>query len=149
MKTRIPPLLIVLLLGGLMLAADRYLQGHFEFPGREWLGVILVVIGIFLTGLGVHRFRAADTTVDPRYPEKAGALVTTGIYRHTRNPMYLGFAAVLLGWTFFLGSAPAFAALPIFVLYMNAFQIAGEEAALEKRFGKAFEEYRARVRRWI
>lgn len=149
MKTKVPPLVILVILGGFMLAADRFAPGRFDFQGREWVGVLFVTIGILLTGLGVQRFRASATTVDPRRPGEASALVTSGVYRFTRNPMYLGFASVLVGWAFYLGTALGFLAMPLFVLWMNLFQIAGEETALERRFGKAYAEYRGRVRRWI
>lgn len=149
MKLRIPPLLIVLVLGAGMLYADRFLSGHFDFPGRPWAAYALVGFGILLTILGVGCFRAAGTTVDPLHPEQASSLVTGGVYGLTRNPMYLGFAAVMLGWTLYLGSYYGLPALALYVLYMNRFQIAPEEAALGRRFGAAYESYRKRVRRWI
>lgn len=150
LKLKIPPVLILIFLGGLMLAVERLpMMGHFDFPGRPWVAVIFVMVGIILVGSGVNSFRAADTTVDPLHPDRSSALVTTGLYALSRNPMYLGMAMILAGWSFFLGAWAAFLALPLFVLYMNRFQIAGEEKFLEERFGKAFRDYRARVRRWI
>ena len=82
-------------------------------------------------------------------PETASALVVAGIYRHTRNPMYVGFGLVLVGWGIFLGNALAFIFLPAFVLHMNRFQIRPEERALAKIFGPEFAAYQSRVRRWF
>jgi protein-S-isoprenylcysteine O-methyltransferase Ste14 len=73
----------------------------------------------------------------------------SGIYRLTRNPMYLGFLSVLFAWAIFLSNALAFVFLPVFVLYMNRFQIKPEEKALRALFGPQFVMYTARVRRWL
>ena len=72
-----------------------------------------------------------------------------GIYKHTRNPMYLGFLLLLLGWATFLSNLAPFALLPAFVLYMNYFQIRPEERALDSLFAQEYQAYRARVRRWV
>ncbi|WP_422879670.1 methyltransferase family protein [Noviherbaspirillum cavernae] len=94
-------------------------------------------------------FRRASTTVNPVSPGAATSLVSAGIYAFTRNPMYLGFLLGLSGWAVYLSNAAAFLALPFFVLYLNRFQIAPEERALQTLFGGEFSAYRGRVRRWI
>jgi len=71
------------------------------------------------------------------------------IYQYSRNPMYLGFAIILAAWALALGSPLTLLGVVAFVLYMNRFQIAPEEWALEALFGESFVRYRARVRRWI
>jgi protein-S-isoprenylcysteine O-methyltransferase Ste14 len=97
----------------------------------------------------VWSFRNAETTINPMKPESSSALVASGIYRWTRNPMYLGLLWILLGWGIYLSNAPAYLVLPGFVLYMNRFQIEPEERALTRIFGPAFAAYRAHVRKWI
>jgi len=82
-------------------------------------------------------------------PQSASALVVSGIYRFTRNPMYVGFLFVLLGWAVWLSNGLSFLFLPAFVLYMNRFQIQPEERALHARFGQEFVAYTSRVRRWL
>jgi protein-S-isoprenylcysteine O-methyltransferase Ste14 len=82
-------------------------------------------------------------------PGSASVLVDGGIYRLTRNPMYLGFLVVLLGWAIFLSKLVALLPLPAFIFYMNRFQIQPEEKALAARFGQTFIAYKARVRRWL
>lgn len=115
------------------------------------------VVGACTAGLmlGVARLPVAVATgalgilIDLAGLSKASALVTGGVYRWTRNPMYLGMAALLLAWGFWLANAGALAVISLFIAYLNRFQIAPEERALEARFGDEFTAYRARVRRWI
>ena len=121
---------------------------HFEVPAHNWLAIVLVSVG-FLTGIsGVVTFRRAKTTVDPTKP-RASSLVTWGVYAISRNPMYLGGLIMLLGWAVFLSNALAFLFLPVYVLYINRFQIAPEERALKSLFGETYVAYQARARRWL
>jgi len=121
---------------------------HFDLPAHRWLAGVLVSTG-FLTGIsGVVTFLKAKTTVDPTKP-RASSLVTWGVYAISRNPMYLGGLIMLLGWAFFLLNALAFLFLPVYVLYIDRFQIAPEERALTSLFGETYVAYQARVRRWL
>jgi len=120
-----------------------------EFPVRSAIAVFLAVAGLVVVALGVISFRQAKTTVNPMKPDSASSLVVGGIYRITRNPMYLGFLLVLLGWAVFLSNLFAYALVPVFVIYMHRFQIAPEERSLEKLFGTEFRAYKAKVRRWL
>jgi len=115
---------------------------------------IIAFVIIALTGgatalAGDLEFKRARTTINPFRPENSTALVTSGIYRFTRNPMYVGLTLVLLGWAAFLCSAWALVGPVIFVLYIGRFQIAPEERVLSAKFGAAYTEYSARVRRWL
>jgi protein-S-isoprenylcysteine O-methyltransferase Ste14 len=105
--------------------------------------------GIAIALLGVAEFRRARTTVDPTDPGKSTAVVTSGIYRRTRNPMYLGFLLLIVAWAVWLANGPAFAGPFVFVVYMNRFQIAPEERILRERFGAPYENYLKTVRRWF
>jgi len=109
----------------------------------------LLVAGVGISVAGVKSFRLAKTTVNPTRPGSASTLVTSGIYRFTRNPMYLGFLLALLGWAVFLSSPQGFAGALIFVLYMNRFQIKPEEMAMSSMFGEKYERYKIEVRRWL
>jgi protein-S-isoprenylcysteine O-methyltransferase Ste14 len=113
------------------------------------LAPAIAAIGIGIALAGVVEFRRAHTTVNPHKPQNASRLVTTGIYRYTRNPMYLGIAVVLLAWAAWLGSAWSLPGIAMFAAYITRFQIAPEERALLRIFGAEFEEYRERVRRWL
>ncbi len=89
------------------------------------------------------------TTVNPLTPEATTTMVTSGIYRFTRNPMYLGFLLILAGWAIALSHLLAFVILPLFVWYMNRFQILPEERALASKFPEAFTAHKRSVRRWL
>lgn len=111
--------------------------------------VLLIAAGAVFDLLGLIAFHQSRTTINPLRPERTSALVTSGIYRITRNPMYVGMAFLLLAWAFYLSALLPFAGVPVFMLYITRFQIKPEERVLEKRFGDEFRAYAARVRRWL
>ena len=113
------------------------------------VAVAMGIAGVMVTGSALLSFRRARTTVNPMQPSSASSLVTSGIYRYTRNPMYLGMLFVLVGWALYLANVLAFLFLPAFIVYMNRFQIEPEERAMTALFGQEFLEYASRVRRWI
>lgn len=116
---------------------------------RHVIAATVAFAGGCVSVAGVIWFRRAKTTVNPLKPENTSSLVTTGIYRFTRNPMYLGLFLVLLAWAVFLSSAWALAGPIAFVLYIDRFQILPEERVLVTIFGGTYAEYKARVRRWL
>ncbi|MCX6951215.1 MAG: isoprenylcysteine carboxylmethyltransferase family protein [Verrucomicrobia bacterium] len=150
LELKVPPVAVWLAVAlGMKLStyvAPRLAVGWLHQPG---LGLALGLGGVGIAVLGVVSFRRARTTVDPRYPHKMTALVTSGLYRVTRNPMYLGMLLALAGWACGLGQLLPWLFLPLFIAYLNRFQIVPEERALAARFGEAFAAYRARVRRWL
>ncbi len=150
LEHRIPPPVVGLACAGLMWLLARELpQYRIPAPGATEAAILLACLGAAIDLAGLAAFRAARTTINPLRPEKASSLVRSGIYRYTRNPMYLGMLVLLLAWSAYLAHPAAFAMLPLFVLYLNRFQIAPEERALAKRFGAEFDDYRRRVRRWL
>ena len=150
MRPRIPPALVVLAAALAMWGVDRLLPLPAERPpGAGPLALALAACGLAAGALGVARFRRAGTSFDPLTPAKATTLVTSGIYRRTRNPMYLGLALLLVAWGVWLSTLPGLMVVPLFVLYMNRFQIGPEERALESIFGAEYDAYRRRVRRWL
>jgi protein-S-isoprenylcysteine O-methyltransferase Ste14 len=150
LELKVPPVALVFLVAALMWLVSWAMPAfEFEFPSGDVLAVSVAVAGAIISGLGIVSFRQARTTVNPMKPDSASSLVVSGIYRLTRNPMYLGFLSVLFGWAIFLSNALAFVFLPVFVLYMNRFQIKPEEKALRTLFGPQFVMYAARVRRWL
>ncbi|WP_372995959.1 methyltransferase family protein [Marinobacter sp.] len=150
MEKRIPPVVLALIVGLLMwlIAESGPRLDVGEMP-RLAVATVLFLLGALITVAGVLAFRSSNTTVDPRRPEASSALVSSGVYRYSRNPMYLGFGLWLLAWSVFLASAWALVGVMFFVLYMNRFQIEPEERALRESFGGAFREYERRVRRWL
>jgi protein-S-isoprenylcysteine O-methyltransferase Ste14 len=124
-----------------------------QFPiatGPKYAAVaILAVAGVAFDLLGLLAFRAFRTTVNPLKPERASAMVTSGVYRVSRNPMYVGMVLLLLAWAVNLSALLPFAGPPIFVLYITRFQIQSEERVLKGIFGEEYSAYAARVRRWL
>jgi protein-S-isoprenylcysteine O-methyltransferase Ste14 len=116
---------------------------------RLLLTVMLAATGVAVAIAGVVAFRRAQTTVNPLKPETSSALVTTGVYSVTRNPMYLGMAVALFGWAVYLSSAWSLFGLALFALYITRFQIIPEERVLDGLFGASFAAYKQRVRRWL
>jgi len=117
--------------------------------GREAAAAVAAVLGIAAAVAGVAEFRRSRTTLNPLRPNSASSPAAGGIYRFSRNPMYLGFALALLGWGIYRSNPAALAVLFASVAYMNRFQIIPEEKSLEALFGAEFAVYRAKVGRWI
>lgn len=150
LELKVPPVALVLAAGPAMWLAARGLPAlRMELPGGAFVAGVFAALGILIAIAGVAEFRRARTTVNPMNPSGASSLVSGGVYRFTRNPMYLGMAFVLAGWGLTLGHPVSLALLFAFVLYMNRFQIIPEERALEAIFGEAFADYCVRVRRWL
>jgi protein-S-isoprenylcysteine O-methyltransferase Ste14 len=150
LELKVPPLAVVVVTALLMWLVSRAAPAfRFEFAGRSAIFAVLVLAGMSITVAGVVSFRRAKTTVNPTKPKAASSLVVSGVYKFTRNPMYLGFLLALVGWGVFLSNALAFVPIAGYVVYLNRFQIEPEERALAALFGREFMEYRARVRRWI
>ena len=120
-----------------------------DLPGCRAVALAQALAGAAVALAGVAEFRRARTTVNPLRPERASALVASGIFRWTRNPMYLGLAIVLLGWAWYLAHPLAALGVPAFVAWMNRYQIPREERALGQLFGAEFAHYKTRVRRWL
>ena len=121
----------------------------FALPGREMIAAAFFTVALIIGLPAVLGFHRAKTTVNPLKPEASTALVTGGIYRWTRNPMYLAMLLLLVAWACIVSNWAALAILPLFVAYLNRFQIGPEERALQARFGAEFESYRRKVRRWL
>jgi protein-S-isoprenylcysteine O-methyltransferase Ste14 len=124
-------------------------QFTYDYAGRFIVAVFVAAFGIFIEAISVGAFIKARTTVNPINLSKSSELVTDGLYKFTRNPMYLGMLCLLLGWVLFLGNLVSLLGVFGFAMVMNAIQIKPEEAALEKIFGEDYRVYKTRVRRWI
>ena len=149
LETKVPPLALIFLFGALMWLLSAYPVFTIALAWRSAFALIFCTVGLAIVLAGVLTFRRAKTTVNPLTPEATTTMVTSGIYRFTRNPMYLGFLFVLAGWAIYLSNLLAFALLPLFVWYMNRFQILPEERALGAKFSHAFTAYKRSVRRWV
>ena len=130
-------------------ALDRLVPLAWFGDGWAWraLGTALAVAGIAVAGAGFMRFRALGTPVDPT--ARAETLVTTGIYAHTRNPMYVGMTVAFLGLGLALRSEWLLLLALLMPLILRTLAIGPEERHLEARFGEAWRAYAAGVRRWL
>lgn len=150
LELRIPPPLVAALTAAGMWYSSRWMT-PFPWSGSVRLGIAMALgcAAMAISFGGFFAFRKAKTTIDPTRPQKASALVTSGVYRFTRNPMYVGLLLLLTGWSVYLSAVLPFVCLPLFVLYMTRFQIIPEERALRSRFGDEYVSYVRRVRRWL
>lgn len=144
-----PPLLFLaaLLLG---LAADRLLPSPFAVPGTgfvRWIAGSMLLVGVALAATGIRNFSRAATPVPTNQPTRV--LVTTGIHGWTRNPIYLGMFLVYAGVGLAARSPWALVLTLPLAITIRYGVVAREEAYLERRFGDAYRDYKARVRRWL
>lgn len=150
LELKIFPLAVVTIIAMSMWAFSHISPNlYFDIPGVVWLSAGLVMIGVFVVLLSLWEFRAVGTTTDPRLPCESVTLVVWGIYRYSRNPMYFGFFLVLIAWGLFLGNVCSLLLLPVFIVYMNRFQIVPEERFMCEKFGDSYKQYKSEVRRWI
>jgi len=142
-----PPLAYV---AGLLAGAGLELAFPVDWPPTA-VAVAGAVAGVALwlafDGSAMLTFRRAGTSMVPFKP--SDALVTSGPYRHTRNPMYVGMVFLYLGLALAFGLVWAMALLPLVLVAVDRFVIAREEAYLERRFGEPYRAYRKQVRRWL
>ena len=150
MKLKLSPVIVFLIFGSLMYLLAEFLPvGDFDFFGRSILIKTLLVLAVVISSVALLQFYLAKTTTDPKKPAKASYLVSNGIYKYSRNPMYLGLLLLLLAWALWLGNAFNVLLAAGFVSYMNAFQIQPEESTLADLFGKEYKHYFIKVRRWF
>ena len=121
-------------------------SGNWRFVGAAVIGII----GVLFIGSGITLFRNAGTTPSPLEPERSSALVTSGVYQITRNPMYVGLLFLLLASGAALGDGVAIVVGPIlFAVIITRLQIIPEERALRSTFGEEYVTYTQRTRRWL
>jgi protein-S-isoprenylcysteine O-methyltransferase Ste14 len=149
-ELKIPPPLIALFLAILMWFTPA-LAGSIAIPSSLRVGLALALfgLGMGIAVSGVVAFRRARTTLNPIKASSASALVRSGVFRFTRNPMYLGLLLELFAWTVFLSNSMTLLFLPVYVLYINRFQIIPEERALTSLFGTEYSAYKNSVPRWL
>ncbi|WP_210560829.1 methyltransferase family protein [Psychrosphaera aestuarii] len=150
LEQKIPPLVLLAICALCMFLtnhvfADLNLTYSFNLIGLLLFGLI----GISFALAGVVAFKIHKTTVNPVNTKNVSTLVNSGIYKHTRNPMYVGMLSVLIGYLIYLANPLNFVFTAFFVLYLNKYQIIPEEQFLEKLFGSDFITYKKTVRRWL
>lgn len=146
----IPPPLVMVLVALMMWACLKVFPAltliWFQSTG---IACFFALLGLVISVISMVAFKNARTTMDPKHPASAAQLISTGIYRYSRNPMYLGVWLMLVGWSFYLGNVVSILGLVIFMAYITRFQIMPEERLLSQKFGATFDSYKHKVRRWL
>jgi len=150
LELKIPPPVVALIAAVLMwILTRKFGFSSFDIAYKFALCGFLVGLGLMIDLAALWRFAQAKTTVNPIKPRNASALVTSGIYQYTRNPMYVGNFMFLSAWLVWLGSPYSAVCIVLYVLYMNKFQIKPEERVLQTLFGEQYAVFCKRVRRWV
>jgi len=150
LELKVPPVLLTGLTAVSMWLVSKVTTPVFPAEATRVIAAALLVASSGVIGLaGVTAFHKAKTTVNPLTPGACSILVESGVYRFTRNPMYLALVTALIGWALYLGSPWTLIPIAAFVLYIDHFQIRPEERALESAFGPAFQNYKSKVRKWL
>ncbi len=150
LELKIPPLLLLLMLGAAAYLLAQWLpSAGLEPVLAHGCAIVLAILAGAVILAAVYEFRRASTTVNPTAPDTSSAIVSSGIFAYSRNPMYLGFALLLAAYIFWLNQLLALLLVPALVLYLNRFQIVPEEKALAAKFGQAYQDYLNKVRRWL
>ncbi|MDR7267862.1 protein-S-isoprenylcysteine O-methyltransferase Ste14 [Pelomonas saccharophila] len=150
LELKVPPPVVALVIALAMWSIYRFMPGvDVGLLPRAAAALLLAAIGGAFSAAGITVFRRAKTTMNPMKPEATSALVTNGVYRFTRNPMYVGLLFVLLAWAAALGAPLGLLGPIAFIAYITRFQIVPEERALRAAFGDAYVSYLTQVRRWL
>lgn len=149
LELKVPPLMVTSFCGLII----WIIQILCKFDGGSKLSlgfsILFLVAGVIISLLGVFQFKKMRTTVNPMTPQDSNNLVISGVYKYTRNPMYVGFLLWLCSFGFFFSNPISLVPIVFFYCYMNRFQIIPEERFLEEKFGEQYIRYKNSVRRWI
>ena len=144
-----PPAYMVIFAISMWFLDKNYPLAEILFAPWNKIGFIIIGLALLLDLSSLFLFFKRKTTPNPFVPKNASKLVTSGLYRYTRNPMYLGLAIVLTGWAIYLGSLSPFLLIPIFIVVLTVQQICPEEEILSEKFGQDYIDYKESVRRWL
>lgn len=144
---KVPPVIVLIVFAGVIVGIPHFIP----FYAIKSIGLCLffIALGIAIALLGVWEFWKSKTTVNPTTPAKCCKIVDTGIYRFSRNPMYLGMVLVLLGLVFGWGNSLSWVGVVGYVAYITRFQIIPEEKVLKEIYGEIYIDYCGKVRRWL
>ena len=148
MKTKIPPPILALIMIAIIYLSS-FIVETFTFSYQTVLSVLVVVVGLGSALPSFRLFAKNKTTISPFTPSETTALVTAGMYRYSRNPMYLGLVLLNIAATIFFGTWFGIIIAATFIFLLNLLQIIPEEEALQDIFGEEYIEYKKKVRRWI
>ena len=148
MKTKIPPPILALIMIAIIYLSSVIVE-TFTFSYQTVLSILVVLIGLGCAVPSFRLFAKHKTTISPFIPSETTVLVTAGMYRYSRNPMYLGLVLLTIAATIFFGTWLGIVIIIAFIFLLNFLQIIPEEEALLDIFGEEYVEYKKKVRRWI
>ncbi len=137
------------LLCALVMFSGAHIPFPLSLPSLPVLALLLLILGGSISLAGVWSFHNANTTVHPQHPQHTRQIVQEGLYRYSRNPMYLGMLIALIAWGIYLGHLLVWVGPPLFAILITRYQILPEERILAEKFGEPYRQYCLRVRRWI
>lgn len=150
LELKVPPLFLMALFALLMWISDQFWPlSIIDSNVAVSLMIFFIIFGGGIIFTGAFAFNRAQTTVNPTKPDETSSLVKGGIYKITRNPMYVGMVSCLIGWGCYLSHPISLIFIIGFTFYMNCFQIKPEEKMLTEIFGQEYIYYCTEVRRWI
>ena len=148
MNNKIPPPIVTLAFG-LMIYFSRNIFPDINNIIFYVLSLFFIILGPFILISAVRSFKAEQTTINPININNASSLVISGVFKYSRNPMYLGMVFILLALSFRFNLVGGILFTSIFIMYITKFQIIPEEAAMKSIFGEDFNKYKNNTRRWI
>ena len=148
MNNKIPPPIVTFICGIVIYFSKTFFNQFFSYSNNT-ISLFLLIFGLVVFISAVKSFRTHKTTVNPLEPRKASSLVTSGIFKFSRNPMYLGMLIILLSISFKFNIIGGMITSLFFYIFITKFQIIPEEVAMNELFGNEFIDYKKKTRRWI
>ena len=148
MNNKIPPPIVTFICGLAIYFSKSFFNQFFSYSNNI-ISLFLLILGLLVFLSAVKSFRIQKTTVNPLDPKQASSLVTSGIFKFSRNPMYLGMLIILLSMSFKFNLIGGLITSIFFYIFITKFQIIPEEAAMNELFGNEFIDYCKKTKRWI
>jgi len=142
-----PPILVMILVSSNYFSSKKIDLIH--LPNQDLISIIILLIGILILINPIFKFIKSKTTIDPIKFKKVNKLIISGIYKYSRNPMYLGLLMIVISTSIFFLNIFSITTPFLFYYWMNRFQIKREEIFLTEKFGEEYISYKTKTRRWI
>ena len=142
-----PPVLVLILVSSNYFSSKKIDLIH--LPNQDLISIIILLIGILILINPIFKFIKSKTTIDPIKFKKVNKLIISGIYKYSRNPMYLGLLMIVISTSIFFLNIFSITTPLLFYCWINRFQIKREEIFLTEKFGEEYMSYKTKTRRWI
>ena len=142
-----PPLLVLILVIANYFSSKKIDLIH--LPNQDLISILILLIGILILINPIFKFIKSKTTIDPIKFKKVNKLIISGIYKYSRNPMYLGLLMIVISTSIFYLNIFSITTPFLFYCWINRFQIKREEIFLTEKFGEEYMSYKIKTRRWI